>query len=287
MNESVATRTQIDSTWNIFVVVAILAIPFAATAEKPPEITLAQVYTEGIDIRQYWVSEKLDGVRAYWDGRQLLSRQGNPYATPNWFTKGFPSYSLDGELWAGRGTFEKLVGIVRKQNPIDSEWRKVKYMVFEMPERGTSFSQRLDKLQQRLPRLDNPYIHLLPQFRLPDHQSLMAKLNKIVEQGGEGLMLHRADADFHIGRSKDLLKVKTYLDAEATVIAHLPGKGKYKNKLGALLVEMPEGQRFRIGTGFSDADRGSPPPIGSRVTYKYYGKTRKGIPRFASFLRVR
>ncbi|MEE9355584.1 MAG: DNA ligase, partial [Methylococcaceae bacterium] len=205
---------------------------------------------------------------------------------PNWFTTGFPSYPLDGELWAGRSNFEKLVSIVRKQHPIDSEWRQVKYMVFELPETDTSFSQRLDKLRQRFSNLETPYIHLLSQFRLQNHQALMAKLNEIVEDGGEGLMLHRADAIYHIGRSKDLLKVKTYLDAEATVIAHFPGKGKYKNKLGALLVEMPGGQRFRIGTGFSDPDRESPPPIGSLVTYKYYGKTRKGIPRFASSLKL-
>ena len=280
-------ETRNDSTWNIFFFIAILAIPPATNAEKPPDITLAHVYTKGIDVGQYWISEKLDGVRAYWNGRQLLSRQGNPYIAPNWFTTGFPSYPLDGELWAGRSNFEKLVSIVRKQHPIDSEWRQVKYMVFELPETDTSFSQRLDKLRQRLPIRGNAYIHLLPQFRLPNHSSLMAKLNKIIEQGGEGLMLHRANAVYHVGRSKGLLKVKTYLDAEAKVIAHLPGKGKYKNKLGALLVEMHEGLRFRIGTGFSDADRESPPPIGSLVTYKYYGKTRKGIPRFASFLRVR
>ncbi|MEE9395821.1 MAG: hypothetical protein V3V31_02290, partial [Methylococcales bacterium] len=116
-------ETRNDSTWNIFFFIAILAIPPATNAEKPPDITLAHVYTKGIDVGQYWISEKLDGVRAYWNGRQLLSRQGNPYIAPNWFTTGFPSYPLDGELWAGRSNFEKLVSIVRKQHPIDSEWR--------------------------------------------------------------------------------------------------------------------------------------------------------------------
>ena len=128
---------------------------------------------------------------------------------------------------------------------------------------------------------------LVDQFRVADHAELMARLEAVVAAGGEGLMLHHEDAPYRAGRSDDLLKVKPYLDAEARVIAHLPGQGRYAGLMGALLVEESSGRRFRLGNGFSDEERRSPPPIGSLVTFKYQGRTRHGLPRFASFLRVR
>lgn len=100
-------------------------------------------------------------------------------------------------------------------------------------------------------------------------------------------MLHRADAAWQTGRSDVLLKMKPQHDTEAVVVAHVPGKGKYEGMLGALVVETPEGRRFRLGTGFSDAQRKAPPPVGSTVTYRYRDVTANGVPRFASFLRVR
>jgi DNA ligase-1 len=100
-------------------------------------------------------------------------------------------------------------------------------------------------------------------------------------------MLHNGNAMYRAGRTIDLLKVKRFEDAEALVIAHLPGKGKYHNMLGALLVKTHDGKQFRIGSGFSDAERRHPPPIGSSITYQYTGFTRKGIPKFASFQRIR
>ena len=254
---------------------------------SPPGLMLANVYREGIDLSRYWVSEKLDGVRAYWDGSRLITRGGQTIAAPDWFTTGFPSIPLDGELWMGRGTFETLLGTVRRLEPNHDAWRAVRYRVFDLPGMNAPFGERLQVLK-RLPA-DTPNPHLTPveQFRVADHADLMAHLEAIVTAGGEGLMLHHEDAPYRAGRSDDLLKVKPDLDAEARVIAHLPGQGKYAGMLGALLVEEPSGQRFRLGTGFSDAERRSPPPIGSVVTFKYHGRTRRGLPRFASFWRVR
>lgn len=100
-------------------------------------------------------------------------------------------------------------------------------------------------------------------------------------------MLRKPNSSYEAGRSYNLLKVKTYEDAEATVIAHLPGKGKHSGRLGALLVKLPNGIQFAVGSGFSDLERENPPPIGSIITFKYYGYHKSGIPRFASFLRVR
>ena len=258
-----------------------------ASADPAPKLALAKLYQRTENLKDYWVSEKLDGVRAYWDGKQLISRQGNPYHAPEWFTQGFPDQPLDGELWIRRSSFEQLVSTVRKDKPIDSEWKQVKYMVFDLPASNSNFTDRLTELHRLLDDPPNPHLQLIKQYRLTDQTELQDKLKNVIKQGGEGLMLHRGDALYRSGRTNDLLKVKAWQDTEAIVIAHLPGKGKYKGMLGAILVEMPDGKRFKIGTGFKDKDRKNPPAIGSQITYKYFGLTRKGIPRFASFMRIR
>ena len=259
----------------------------SAVAGEPPPLLLAKPYTDDIDVRDYWVSEKLDGVRAYWDGRRLLSRRGNVFQAPAWFTEGFPPHPLDGELWLGRGAFEATLSAVRKQRPVAAEWRQLSYQVFELPGAAGDFSQRLARLERIVAAVNSPYLKLIPQQRFANQAALQEKLDEVVAGGGEGLMLHRTDSLYETGRGNALLKLKTYEDAEAVVIAHLPGKGRNLGRLGALLVEMPDGRQFKIGSGFSDQERENPPPIGALVTYKYYGLSRRGIPRFASFLRIR
>ena len=288
MERLIRFLTQILKHSNLPVLACLILIFFQSVRAEPhpPELPLANVYKQGINPGEYWVSEKLDGARAYWDGKQLLSRRGNIYHAPDWFIAGFPAQPLDGELWIARNQFEPLMNIIRDTRPT-ADWRRVKYMVFDMPMRNTTFTERLEKLDALFAEISSPYIRLIEQFRISDHETLMNKLDEVVEAGGEGLMLHRGDSWYQGGRSNDLLKVKTFQDAEATVIAHLPGKGKYKGMVGALLVETDDNIRFRLGTGFTDQQRRDPPPIGSLVTYKYYGKTVNGLPRFASFLRIR
>lgn len=252
-----------------------------------PGLLLAKVYSDQEDLAQWWVSEKLDGVRAYWDGRHLISRQGNRFAAPAWFTAGFPATPLDSELWMGRGTFDELSGTVRQQTPDEAQWRKVRYMVFDIPVPDLTFDERLAQLTRLIAEQGIDHLQLVEQYQVDNEQALMDDLERVVNRGGEGLMLHRGTARYRAARSDDLLKLKTYEDAEAVVVAHLPGKGKYQGMMGALLVEMPNRRRFKIGTGFSDAQRADPPPIGSTITYKYFGKTSTQLPRFASFLRMR
>lgn len=258
-----------------------------ATGIEPPALSLANVYRDDVDLEAYWVSEKLDGVRAWWDGEALYSRQGNRFNAPAAFVEGFPNVALDGELWMGHGTFERLSGIVRRQPMRDDAWRGVRYMVFDLPDHPGTFDQRLARLRELLGATETSRIGLVEQFRVKNEAELMAMLDQIVASGGEGLMLRKGDSHHRQGRSNDLLKLKVYQDAEAVVVAHLPGRGKYTGMLGSLLVEMPDGRRFRLGTGFSDEMRRGPPPVGTTVTYKHYGKTSNGIPRFASFLRIR
>lgn len=265
-----------------------LSSPLAAAGEvHAPSLLLANKYREGIDLDQYWVSEKLDGVRAYWDGTTLTSRNGNRFNAPSWFTEGFPRVPLDGELWMGRGTFERLSGAVRRQIPDDAQWRGIRFMVFDLPSNPVTFDGRLKRLRETFEAVESPHIALVEQFRVADHDALMNTLSRVVAGGGEGLMLHKDGSLYTAGRTDDLLKLKLYEDAEAEVVGHLPGKGKLTGMLGALLVEMPDGRRFRLGTGFSVGERRKPPPLGASVTYKYFGKTRNGLPRFASFLRAR
>ncbi|WP_417616168.1 DNA ligase [Oceanisphaera sp.] len=251
-----------------------------------PPLQLAKDYQQQ-DVSLYRVSEKLDGVRAYWNGRDLLSRNGHRFSAPDWFVAGFPDTPLDGELWMGRGHFNALSAAVRRYRPQHSEWQQIRFMVFDLPASELPFEARLTALARLFSRHDSPYIELLEQRRLADNAALAAYLAEVEALGGEGLMLRHRDSLYQPTRNQDLLKLKRFQDAEAQVLAHLPGQGKYQGMLGALLVETPDGRRFKLGTGFSDLQRQQPPPVGSVVTYRYRGETDQQLPRFASFLRIR
>lgn len=257
------------------------------TAASKPELLLAQVYTDTIEVQQYWVSEKLDGVRAFWDGKQLISRGGNVIAAPEWFVAGFPAQKLDGELWLGRNKFADTLSIVSKITPVDSEWQQIRYYIFELPQTEGSFTARITAMQSLIQQHNSRYLTLVPQFRLADKAALQAKLSELENAGAEGLMLHHQDALYKTGRSNDLLKLKSYQDTEAQVIGYRPGKGKYQGMVGALVVKTPDGKTFAIGSGLTDALRQTPPQIGAMVTYRYNGLTKHGLPRFARFLRQR
>ena len=264
-----------------------VSTPASAADAVPPDLLLAERYHDGIDVSRYWVSEKLDGVRAVWDGKSLRFRSGNPVPAPQWFLDALPDQPLDGELWLGRGTFDQLSTIVRRQAPEDAAWRRVRYMIFELPNAPGRFTERVEQIRAVAAAANLPWLQAIPQFRLPDAAALHDKLREIVRGGGEGLMLHLDDAAYETGRSSVLLKVTPWLDAEATVVAHLPGKGKYAGMLGALRMELPDGRRFSLGSGLSAALRRNPPPIGTQITYRYRELTENGMPRFPRYLRVR
>jgi DNA ligase-1 len=112
-------------------------------------------------------------------------------------------------------------------------------------------------------------------------------LDRITALGGEGLMLRQPGSQYETGRSATLLKVKRFQDADARVIEHLPGTGRHRGRLGALLVVLPDGTTFSVGTGFSDAERERPPAVGSLITFRYQELSDRGVPRFPSFVRNR
>lgn len=265
---------------------AVVTMAVAAKHPNAPPLQLAASYQQQ-DASRYWVSEKLDGVRAYWDGEALWSRGGHRFVVPDWFLANFPSTHLDGELWLGRGQFDALSAAVRRYQPQDDEWRKIRFMVFDLPQSSALFEARLSELQQLLTPIDTPYLQLIEQQRLTDNTALAKLLKDVESRGGEGLMLRHKHSRYQAGRNQGLLKLKQFQDAEAKVVAHLPGLGKYQGMLGALLVETADGRQFRLGTGFSDAQRQTPPAVGSTVTYRYQGETQQRQPRFASFMRER
>ncbi|RZL61010.1 MAG: DNA ligase [Variovorax sp.] len=263
------------------------AAPDLLARDAKPALMLADSYRPGMSLADYWVSEKYDGVRGFWDGKQLWTRGGERIAAPAWFTAAFPAIPMDGELWVARGRFDLSVSTVRSQTPVDVAWREMRFMVFDLPAQPGTFDVRLAALRKLLPVTAAPWLIPVPQERATTHAALQALLDKTVRLGGEGLMLHRGSSLYRSERNADLLKFKPFDDAEARVVAVLPGQGKHQGRMGALLVETLEGHRFKLGSGFSDAQREQPPAIGSWVTYRYNGTTARGLPRFARFMRIR
>ena len=261
--------------------------PETSTTKTPP-LLLAHTWESDTDLTHWWLSEKLDGVRAYWSGaeKRFLSRQGNVYHAPAWSTQGLPNLPLDGELWIDRKAFQRTVSIVRRQDQSD-HWREVRFVVFDAPTAQGGFENRQEFLQATLCEHQPPFARVLPQERCRGLQHLREELSRIISLGGEGLMLRQPGSCYEVGRSNTLLKAKSFSEVDAHVIEHLAGQGRHRGRMGALLVRLANGLRFNVGTGFTDAQRESPPAVGSIITVRYQELTDRGVPRFPSFVRVR
>ena len=277
--------------WLRWVVFAILAgatvSPRVAWTAAPPPVELVDVYRGGIDLSRYWISEKFDGVRGYWDGHRLWTREGAVVPVPAWFTRNWPDTPMDGELWAGYGQFEQASTIVRSAAAGDAAWRSMSYRVFDLPARGGDFDARVPAIRAVVARIGDPWVVAVRQFRVENAAQLRAALQNVLDKGGEGLVLHRGDAAYRAGRGAGLFKLKPYEDAEAKVVAIKPGRGRLRGMMGSIEVRTPDGHRFAIGSGFTDEERIHPPPVGSWVTYRFNGRTDGGLPRFVRFLRRR
>jgi len=245
----------------------------------------AKIYVDQ-NISGWMMSEKYDGIRAYWDTKELRSKSGKLLHPPQSFLDALPPFSLDGELWIGRQNFEELASIVLDKEP-SKGWGKVRYMIFEVPLAQGNFLARLAKAERYIQKHKPSPLHLIQQHVCSDAVALEQFLDEVVAKGGEGVMVKDGSLAYFSGRSSHLLKVKRAHDMEGIVVGYKEGKGKYSSMVGSLLVELADGQRFYLGGGLSDALRKDPPSLGSRVTFKYYGFTKKGKPKFASFMRVR
>jgi DNA ligase-1 len=260
--------------------------PEKAEDKEGPPVLLAEAWDNETNLAGWWMSEKLDGVRAYWDGKRFLSRQGNLFLAPAWFLEGLPDVPLDGELWLGRKAFQRTVSIARRQD-MPPEWRELRYVIFDAPAHGGEFENRLRFLDDILGTRMLPFVQRLEHQQCNSVNHLRAELARIEAMGGEGLMMRQPGSRYEAGRSSTLLKVKTFHDAEARVIGYEAGAGKHKGRVGSLTVELPEGTRFSVGTGLSDAERVHPPSIGSIITFRYQEMTEAGVPRFPSYVGLR
>lgn len=255
----------------------------AAAQAKAAPVLLAETWDGAIDPAGWWMSEKLDGLRAYWDGKQFWSRLGNAFHVPDYFIEGLPNHPLDGELFLARKSFQKTTAIVRRQDKTDL-WKQIKFLIFDAPGHGGEFEDRLALLKKIKART---YAEVHPHTLCKSIDHLKEELARIEALGGEGLMLRQPKSLYVAGRSSTLLKVKSFKDDEAVVIAHQPGAGRHKGRLGALLVRLSNGIEFSIGTGFSDKQRESPPAIGTTVRFRYQELSDGGVPRFPSFDAIR
>ena len=246
-----------------------------------PNLLLLKVYKDQ-NITGWVMSEKLDGVRAYWNGKELLSRGGKHIYAPTYFTKDFPPFEIDGELWSKRGEFAKISSIVRDKIP-SKEWKKITYNIFEVPHAKGGLLKRLERVKP----YESSVLHIIPQKKFFSKEEMFHFLAYVESQGGEGVVVRDPTAPYIAKRTTKALKVKSFLDSECKVVGYTQGKGKYTGVVGALKCQLPNGIYFKIGSGLKDKERKNPPVIGSLVTFKYKELTKRGLPRFPTFLRVR
>lgn len=251
-----------------------------------PGVLLAQTWDGAQDLTGWWLSEKLDGVRAYWDGKQFLSRLGNVFHAPDWFRDHLPPEPLDGELFVGRQRFQDTVSIVRRQDQSD-HWKEVRFVLFDAPDLDAPFEERIERCHELARTIASPFLSALDQELCRGLEHLQEELNRIESLGGEGVMARQPGSAYQRGRSFTLVKVKSFLDAEARVVGHQAGTGRHKGRLGSLQVELANGTTFSVGTGFSDAQREDPPPVGTVISFRYQELSRDGVPRFPSYIGVR
>lgn len=262
-----------------------LGLHIAAWA-GPAEPMLPQADDGGRAISGWLMSEKLDGVRGYWDGQQLWSKNGTLFQPPQEFVAALPPFALEGELWGERGSFETTAAVVQRRDD-PAGWLRLRFGIFDVPQAPGPFRQRLELAAAWFAAHPSAHAFVIPQQPVQNRAELRRELARIEGLGGEGLIVRDPEALYLAGRRPEILKVKSFEDGEAVVVEHLPGQGKNAGRLGALLVELPDGTRFKIGAGFTAEQRRNPPPLGATITFKHHGRYRSGLPKFPVFLRIR
>ncbi len=253
-------------------------------AKNKPDLFLLKTFDDSKEVVGWVMSEKLDGIRGFWTGEELLTRGGNKLNPPKWFIANYPSFSIDGELWTKRADFENISSIVRSKNP-DDRWKNITHNIFEVPNQSGGLLERLGVLHEFLASNPNLPIKVIPQVKINNKTQLSDFLEEVTKNKGEGVVVRNPETLYQTGRLSSALKVKKYFDTECKVLEILPGKGKYQNMMGSVLCQTQEGKQVKIGSGFKDKDRNDPPAIGSEITFKYYGFTKKGKFKYPVYLR--
>ena len=261
--------------------VLLLFFTLTLFAEKP-HLLLLKVYNDQ-NVTGWVMSEKLDGIRAYWDGKHLLSRSGKIIHAPKWFLKDYPPFEIDGELWTKRSDFENISSIVRDKIPNDNQWRTITHNIFEVPNASGDLFDRLAKAKP----YESDIIKIIPQIKIKSKKDIKIFLKQIEQKGGEGIVVRDPNAPYIAKRTSKALKVKSFKDTECKVIGYTKGKGKFTGLIGAIKCKLDNGIIFKIGSGLTLNDRKNPPSIGTIITFKYKEFTKYGKPKFPIFLRIR
>ena len=247
---------------------------------KPMDIMRARDYA-GQDIKGWYIGEKLDGVRGRWNGERIVSRTGKEIAAPTWFTDELPAgVVLDGELFVGRGQFQQTLSYVRKNVPIDSEWAKVSFSVFDLLGQGgieSRFRVAADSIK------GSSVACMIQHGICQDREDMQRFFNEIISVGGEGIVLRKPGSLYRNGKCNDILRYKERLFDEAVIESYQPGAGKFTGMVGALLCRW-EGREIKLGTGLTDAVRNNPPALGAPVTFAYKSLTQGGAPREPAYI---
>lgn len=262
-----------------FIVLFFICIySFSIEVQKP------KVYQGNENIKGWVMSEKLDGIRGYWNGKELLTRKGKKIYAPIWFTRNLPKFELDGELWTKRNDFENIQSIIMDKKP-SKNWKDITYNIFEVPNSKGDFFKRLKKAKEWFKKNPSEYINIIDQIEIKDKEHLNIYLNELISQKAEGLIIKDPNQNYHTGRSPHILKVKKAQDMEGKVIGiNISVKTKV---LQSLVLRLKNDVIFNLGTGFTKAQRKNPAKIGDIVTFKYFGFTKYAKPKFASFLHLR
>lgn len=251
----------------------------------PENVMLAKNW-KGQNPVGWYMSEKLDGVRAVWyaESGKLMSRNNKEFVVPDWWKKNLPPFDLDGELWIGRGMFKQTSGMVRRKT--NQDWSDIKYKLFDLSSIPGDFLTHV--LLMKNNDFDLPdHVQFIDQLMCYHKEDLDAFEKHILEQGGEGVMLRNPLSCYEYRRSSNLLKVKRFKDAETIVVGYTKGTGKYEGMMGALVCDFL-GHEIFIGTGFNDAERRNPPPKNSIIKFKYFDiDDESGMPRFPVYLGLR
>ncbi len=249
------------------------------------KLLLAKKFNFNFDVSGWYMSEKYDGIRAYWSSkdRNFYTRNGNVIHAPQWFKNTFPDIDLDGEMWISRGKFNELSGIIHTKVPTNA-WKNVKFMVFDLPNVKEIYEHRVKLYFNLLKKINCKWIVPVKMYKIKNNDYLLRKLKIIELGGGEGIMIRKPGSMYERKRSSVLYKLKTFTDEEGIVVGYSLGTGKYSNIVGSLEILTGDGIKIHVGTGLTDSERKYPPVVGTTVIYKYFKKSKEGIPRFPVYV---
>ncbi len=249
-----------------------------------------------LDLTKYFVQPKLDGVRASWDGKQLLSRTGKLFTPSENFLSRLPTPEdlakrsikiIEGELlytyvdnMSRLDRFSKTVSIVRSKS---ADWYNINMNFFDcvLANPWSSYTTRHRAMIGGNYRTVNNYF-------VKDKEDLMRLYKDIIKYGQEGLMLKLKDGGYQ-GGVRAVLKLKPKNDFEVKVVGVVEGLGKYKGMIGALKCLTEEGASFNVGSGLNDEQRKQAHTmyINKYITVEHEGLGRAGRPRFPVFKSIR